>query len=60
AGLETVQPTEADLDAAIRQALSSPDGSSLSDIAKSLARHYKVARKKVYDRALEIRKEGDR
>lgn len=58
AGLEAVQPTEADLDAAIRRALASPDGSSLSDIAKSLARQFKVPRKRVYDKALEIRDGG--
>jgi 16S rRNA (cytidine1402-2'-O)-methyltransferase len=54
-GLKAVQPTGADLDAAIRRALSSPDGSSLSDIAKTLAKQFKVPRKKVYDIALKIK-----
>lgn len=59
-GMDTVQPAEAELDAAIRQALSSPDGSSLSDIAKTLAKQFKVPRKKVYDKALKMRNESDR
>jgi 16S rRNA (cytidine1402-2'-O)-methyltransferase len=57
AGLEAAQPTDADLDAAIRQALSSPEGSALSDIAKTLAKQFKVTRKKVYDKALKIKTE---
>jgi 16S rRNA (cytidine1402-2'-O)-methyltransferase len=58
AGMKTVRPAEADLDAAIRQALSSSGGRSLKDISKSLAKHFNVSRKNVYDKALKIKTDG--
>lgn len=59
AGAEASQPSEADLDAAIGAALTETARRSLSDIAKSLAKEFKVPRKMVYDKALQIREGQD-
>ncbi len=59
AGAETLPPSEADLDTAIEAALAESDSGSLSDIAKSLAKAFKVSRKVVYDRALQMRERHD-
>lgn len=58
AGAQDEQPSEADLDTAIRKALSTETTDSLSQIARTLAKQFKIPRKAVYDRALQIR-EGD-
>lgn len=56
-GAPPLQPTEADLEAAIHAELSVPDSRSLSEIAKTLAKQYNVPRKTVYDKALRIKTE---
>lgn len=57
AGAADVSPSEADLEAAIAAALAAPDRPSLSDMAKSLAKEFKVPRKMVYDKALKMQKD---
>ncbi len=57
AGAEASPPSEADLDEAIEAVLAEPDRRSLSDIAKSLAKAFKVPRKVVYDKALQMRED---
>lgn len=56
-GIQKSAPTQEDVDAAIRSALSRSEG-SLSTIAKNIARQLNVTRKEVYDRALEIQTRG--
>ncbi|MGD8834806.1 MAG: 16S rRNA (cytidine(1402)-2'-O)-methyltransferase [Desulfobacteraceae bacterium] len=48
--------SDADLEAAVRATLQATERSSMSDIAKTLAKQFKVSRKAVYDTALRIRK----
>jgi 16S rRNA (cytidine1402-2'-O)-methyltransferase len=55
AGAADTLPSKAELDAAIAAALAAPEGPSLSHIAKSLAKQFKVPRKVVYDKALKIK-----
>ena len=57
AGAETHAPSEAELDAAIAAAMAETERRSLSDIAKSLAKAFKVPRNMVYDKALKMREE---
>jgi 16S rRNA (cytidine1402-2'-O)-methyltransferase len=59
-GAADVAPSEADLEAAIAAALAAPDSPSLSDMAKALAKQFKVPRKMVYDKALKLQEERDR
>ena len=58
-GAQAPPASDADLEAAIRATLEAPTRSALSDIAKTLAKQFKVSRKAVYDKALQIRKEGE-
>jgi 16S rRNA (cytidine1402-2'-O)-methyltransferase len=60
AGAADLPPPEAELETAIAAALAVADGPSLSDLAKSLARQFKVPRKVVYDMALELKEGRDR
>lgn len=59
AGAQDAQPSEADLDAAIREALSTKKTGTLSQIAKTLAKQFKVPRKTVYDKAMQMKEEDD-
>ncbi len=56
-GAVAVQPTEKDLDQAIKEALADQDR-PLSEIAKVLARRFDIPRKQIYNMALRI-KEND-
>jgi 16S rRNA (cytidine1402-2'-O)-methyltransferase len=60
AGAADLPPSEADLETAITAALADPDGPSLSDLARSLAKQFKVPRKMVYDKALKMQADRDR
>jgi hypothetical protein len=55
AGAQSEVPARKDLEAAFGRALSSPRRGSLSDIAKALARQFKVPRKQINDLALKLR-----
>ena len=52
-----IEVTPAELDAAIAAAMAETERRSLSDIAKSLAKAFKVPRNMVYDKALKMREE---
>ncbi len=56
-GAAATLPSEADLDAAVEAALAAPDRQPLSNIAKALAKEFKVPRKLVYDRALKMQED---
>jgi 16S rRNA (cytidine1402-2'-O)-methyltransferase len=55
-GAQPPASSDADLEAAVRATLQATERSSMSDIAKTLAKQFKVSRKAVYDTALRIRK----
>jgi 16S rRNA (cytidine1402-2'-O)-methyltransferase len=59
AGAEDEQPSETHLDAAIREALSTETTGSLSQIARTLAKQFKIPRQVVYEKALQIREDDD-
>ncbi len=57
AGAADDPPSEDELETAIAAALAVADGPSLSDLARSLAKQFKVPRKVVYDKALKMRED---
>jgi len=53
-GVESAEPTLQDLDTAIAEALARSD-QSLSELAKDLARRFRVPRRDIYDKALALK-----